>query len=846
MTRRTVRFAFAVMVGLFSAACAEMPSSPAAVDPAGISPRMAPRAIVPGTCTNLASLLSQAAIVFGPGSPNYNSVRGKLENLAKHVADGNVVEGQARAHDIVNFVLAKAAGGGLFGTNAQIAAFASAVYCFSGLDITITDPNNTELIFPGDSEQTVYNADLTVGIKFDAFPVSQPTLITFNKITETYPPGRGPLDTKLDQYPGFIRIDAQDGRSEVVTLTKPATVGVCASGAIPQEVRDRLRLGHGASAGFEITPAAQATFLECANEVASGATGPSFWQNVAKVVLPAKLHARAFKFAGGGVGGTVIEFSPFAPVDAELRSGGGVGGTVIEFARAPLSATLLNTQASSVASCTRESIEAAVGSPVAINCLPLIHVRTRLGTEMLGVPVTWDVVLGGGTITERIYASCGTYSASFSTVTSPSGRSSICWTLGTEGLNRVRATPSVGGDAPAGVTFVPAVELFNATANPAVNLVITQSPASATAGTPFSVTVQEVDKNGSRVYGAANTITLTLNQFTFADGSNTATATSVAGAAVFPALVIRKAASGYSISASSSYLLPPAAVPTSATFTVSPATASVLTIVRGNLQTAPAGTVVAVQPTVRVSDAYDNSVADQSVRWVAALSSMGAVTPEISVSDAAGEASTGWTVGDGDNQLSASLVATPTVSVVFDAVGTSTVKILNQCALGNGGGDPINDPSKPYAFYIPNPGANNSIRSVTLNFSSAGRANSPTAYVIELMTQMATFDPAVSLPVATRTTVLLRGSNSENKSATFTLAQPIVGQGGNLAPKIMMKLRVVDNPDASTISFNTGLCGPGQNCKVPRACNVTEVSNPEPYPLGTFHRKSVGITVKGY
>lgn len=304
--RRTSWFAVATLVA-FAAACADSPTSapPAATPQAGTARRV----IVPGTCTSLSTLLQQAATIFGAGSPNYNSVRGKLENLQHQIDLGNTTETKSKAHDIVDFVIGKSGEGGLPGTDEQIEEFVSGVYCFAGLDIVLTDLDNSHLIFPTDDPQVVLSADGQAGISFPGFPVNAPTLVTFG-IGEA-------LETKLDQYPGFITITAQSDAETI--LTQPVTVGVCAQGAIPQEVRDRLRLGHGASSGFEITPPAPADFLTCENEVASAAPTP-LWRTLASALLPARLEASTASAAlfGGGVGGTVIEFSPFAPVDPEL------------------------------------------------------------------------------------------------------------------------------------------------------------------------------------------------------------------------------------------------------------------------------------------------------------------------------------------------------------------------------------------------------------------------------------------------------------------------------------------------------------------------------------------------
>jgi hypothetical protein len=97
--------------------------------------------------------------------------------------------------------------------------------------------------------------------------------------------------------------------------------------------------------------------------------------------------------------------------------------------------------------------------------------------------------------------------------------------------------------------------------------------------------------------------------------------------------------------------------------------------------------------------------------------------------------------------------------------------------------------------------------------------------------------------------VMLRGNNSESKMATFAFAAGAVqgvANGGPGVQPVMMRLRVLENPDNTTITFNTGPCPPGTNCKVPRGCEAIEVSSPLPYPLGTLHRKSVAINVKGY
>ena len=345
------------------------------------------------------------------------------------------------------------------------------------------------------------------------------------------------------------------------------------------------------------------------------------------------------------------------------------------------------------------------------------------------------------------------------------------------------------------------------------------------------------------MYGYNGQVTVTLNQNTFAGGSATATVTAVQGRAQF-SLVINKAATGYTLAASASYNSTALAGATSGAFDVAPAAAASMAIVAGNNQTAASGTVLPVNPTVVVRDAFANVVSGVNVEWTATLSSGGSVTPTASVTGAAGTTSTVWTVGDGTNELRAGVVgSSPEIAVYFTATGTNTLSVLNSCPVG-GSGDPINDPSKPYAFYMTHKGGPKTLKTVQLFFGATGKANVPSTYRIELVTQRGSFNPlaAGALPDTTVVPVVLRGSASENRPTTFALRTPIpVSNGAN----VMVKLRVLSNPDNATVRFNTGPCSPGTSCKPPTGCDATEVSSPFPYNLGTFYRKSVGLTVKG-
>jgi hypothetical protein len=830
-----------IVATAFVFACGDFTSEPS-VPPAPTSDRMHTLASAPaaGTCTSLSALTPLVNSVFGVGTPNANSAIGKLNNIDQQIRNGNIATAKEHAFTLVEFILDKTAPGNFPGTTQQLTDLINGILCYSGLGIVITDPFNTDLVYPTDAEQTIVSSNGQAGTRLPGGPVTEPTFIGFTTITGTFPPGGGPLDTKLDQYAGYIGLThASENNSG---FTQPVTVAVCPPPGISANVRARLRLGHDASAGFEITPPADGSFIQCPTQTSSASRG--FFGKLARLVLPRELHARQEFGFGGGVGGTAGEYSAFGPVDPVIGFGGGVGGTAGEYVRTFGDITQRRMSTADLISGNGcNPIEAPIGTPVDAACLPFVTVTTNLGTVLSGVPVSWQVTAGAGSIAPRSSAVCGAFGSTANTNTAATGKTGICWTLGTAGTNTVVATPSVGGDADPGVIFNPASFTFNAIANPPVGIVYTQQPpASVTAGNTFGVDAKIVDKYGNTVLGANNNVTLSLNQNTFANGSTSTNANATSGLVTFANLQINTAATGYQLTANGAFVTAPGTAAASTLFDVVPGAAASIAIVAGNNQTAFAGTVLLINPTVAVSDQYGNRIPGVGISWATGGSSASSVSPTSSTTGATGTASTAWTVGDGANELTAAVTSAPTISTLFNATGTTTLVKFNECLPG-GSGDPINDVGKTYAFYIPNPGNNKTIREIQLYLSSSGKANVPTQYSIQLTTQLGTFNPAISVPVATTTNVFLRGNNSENKLTTFKLTTPIAGSANG--PDIMMRLSVLSNPDASTINFNTGPCAPGTNCRPVSTCKATEVNSLTPYPAGTLYRKSVGIIVKG-
>lgn len=827
--------------------------SPNPADSAGPGSPQRATAPTPGTCTTPENLLALVDTVFGTGSPNYNSARGKTDNLIKQVRDGNLPAAQDQAYNIVEFVLKLWRGKGLEGTEEQTLRLINAVYCYAGVATTASDADNSWLIYPTDLPQVIVSTDLLAGIKLPAEPVFEPSLLTITRIDPAaYPLGSGPLETKLDQYPGFYDFDLQSAND--LNLARPAIVAVCLLANIPTEVADRLRLGHQRDAGpqnFEITPVPDPTeldFLACPDPSTYGAH-PGWIRKAADLFLPKPLFAAAM-YRSGGVGGTAGELSPFAPVDTRLSGSGGVGGTAGELIRMPAPGEVLSLS-SLGESC--EPLEAPIGTELAAACRPSVTISTRLGTVLQDVPVTWAVTAGGGVVAVDLAGAdpdCGTFGSSASATTNAAGVTRACWRMGsTPGVNTLTATPSAGGDAPYGVTFEPPFLTFIATATTPSQMVFETQPASITAGAPIAFSVSARDHAGRLVEGWSGSATASISGGTFASGATTTSF--VNGIATFGPLVIESAGEKQVTVTATFPPPPPATTPvvatvTSVAFTVSPAAAVAIRIVAGDGQTAPAGSATPVAPVVGVRDRYGNDVPNESVTWTATLSSGSTAVPALSSTDAAGLATTTWTLGPDANQLVARIASLPDSSVTFNATGTVTLNTVNSCPVG-GSGDPFNDPAKPYGFWIPNPGNNKAVRQVTLYISSAGKANLPTEYLLALDTRVGAWsNPAQT----TLSRVTLRGNNAESKAVTFVLAQPVVGSGGG--PDVFMRLRVHGaNPDGAILTFNTGPCPPGKSCRPPSGCSVTEVTTfpsyggTGPVPTGEAYRKSVAIVVKG-
>ncbi|GEM_PF-957482 len=851
-----------LLVTTLLAACGDSLQSPNPAEIPGPGSGVLPQAST-AICLTSTEVLALIDTVFADGSPDENSAIGKFNNIAFHMSRSEVATAQDKVYDLVDFLLKKYRDGALAQSDpAKLVELINGLFCFVGLDITI-DNLDTFILYPSDDVVTFVTGDGNAGAQFPPSVVSVPTVVTVTQL----PAGPGtpsPLITKLDQYPFFYQFEKFPNIPFVLEPGEGITVGICPGpGATDPALLSRLALGHqrvpNDAAAFELLPKVDVPFLTCPDPApapASSALG-RLVQRVTAWFAPEPLHARAFFV--GGVGGTAGEFSPFGPIDPQLTALGGVGGTAGEFAPGVEFVTAAGT------GCLPGGlVEAPVGSPVEAGCRPEVTVRTAQGTLLENVPVSFAVETGGGSVAVEGSApaqACGPFAASALASTSASGVARACWTLGTAaGTNTVVATAQNGGDAILGTSFVYNGDptstggiRFTATANPPAKLAFTTQPATddqVAAGSTIPLVVEIQDRNGVRVQIATEQVDLSLNQNSFAAGSVTSRA-SVAGVATFPGLSIEKAATGYMITAGATLDGIQESVDGNQ-FEVVPAAWSLITKVAGDGQSVQSGQTVPIAPKVRVTDPFGNPTPGAPVHWQAGGSSGSVVTPAQTATGSDGTtAATSWLLGDGLNELQATLDASqpangPDIgdpSVLFTATGVTTLSTLNSCDPGG-----AKDDLTRFAFWTP--GSNKSVKSVQVYLSATGAANRETPYTISLIARRSSFDPAgTDVRVAT-TTALLRGdngsSNLESKLTTFTFATPIAPVQGKQEP-ITYEFRVDNNPDGRTLNFNAGTCAPGSTkCKVPPTCAVTEVSSTMPFPLGTTFRQSVGLVIKGF
>ena len=289
------------------------------------------------------------------------------------------------------------------------------------------------------------------------------------------------------------------------------------------------------------------------------------------------------------------------------------------------------------------SAGALLGQPIVVRLL------ATDGQPLAGATVTYTVASGGGIVTP------------LGTVTDSLGRVSFTWTLGASAGTQ-SVTVSSAGVTP--LTVSATAQAVQRT------LVITQElGTSYAAGDSLPALLAEVRGSG----GVRDTTFTDSVGIAIVAGPAGATLTgparvaAAAGLARFDNLRLTKAGSGYRLQVSAGGVTPD----TSAAIGITARAASVLALASGGGQSAAPGAALAQPVVVRIADAYDNPVAGTIVLF---STLGGTLSAAADTSDAAGLASSAWTLG--------TTVGTQSLVVTAGALGGSPLTVT-ATATGN-------------------------------------------------------------------------------------------------------------------------------------------------------------------
>ncbi len=478
MFRRLRSLTVAAVV--LTAACSDNQLAPDRSGASAILPGRVPAAAMtlPDECADPAraqsaidSLLPQ---LFGPGGGRRGKAQGYSNNIDKGRRTGQTLVVEANVDSLINYTLTnyyddKLIGGQSTATQDRVLKLFYLLYCSNGItpvpDLSgIFSAANTVLIRNGTPTTVVSDPGEESAVKVDQGDVpstmdGQPFFGTFVSVYQT----TNPLPTSLDWYgQGGYKAGAYEFvANPEVTFTDPVLAGVCIEydDAVVTSPGD-LRIAHAVEAGYvpvvpgntvlttaggtiEIgAPVSLAPLgLSCPElPYAAGSALGRVLQLFAQLVLPDQLAAGV---SGGGTGGQVVKFSPFAAVDTKL----------LTTSTGPSSPLYIPVGSSDITAPVTLTVRARVNAPN--------------GTPIDNIPVSF------------VPGAIGGFSPALVN-TGLDGTAASTWTI-VDGTNTGTATPA---QAPLG--FVPAAANFSVTAIQILPLSIT-APAS-----PLSAGVQGV------------------------------------------------------------------------------------------------------------------------------------------------------------------------------------------------------------------------------------------------------------------------------------------------------------------------------------------------------------------
>jgi len=416
------------------------------------------------------------------------------------------------------------------------------------------------------------------------------------------------------------------------------------------------------------------------------ATGAVALTGTVGAVLPDLIEVKVTDASGNPVGGSIVTFTvadgggTVSPAIDTTDSRGIANtswrlGTLIVGQRLTAQvvgvATVVNFVATATAAApatialqSGDNQSAATGAAVAT--APSVVIRDRFTNPVSGVSVFFSVATGGGTVT-------GT-----GATTNANGIASVGeWRLGpVVGVNRLTALAVSNG-----VTNNPITFTANGIAGGAASVT---APAGTTingtvgaAVTPIP-SVRVLDANGNAVSG----VTVTFAASSGSAVVNGTKTTDAQGNAAPDSWVLGNLAQNYTLTATVGTL-----TPVVFTATARPATATQVTIFAGNAQSATVGRTVAIDPAVRVTDAFSNPIAGVEVVFDV-ITGDGSAVARRPLTNANGVATVGgWTLGDtpGPNTLRATVTANNITGnpVTFTATGTPGLPATSAIVSGN-------------------------------------------------------------------------------------------------------------------------------------------------------------------
>lgn len=291
------------------------------------------------------------------------------------------------------------------------------------------------------------------------------------------------------------------------------------------------------------------------------------------------------------------------------------------------------------------TLPASLAAGSAVTPSPSVLVRGSNNQPMSGVAVTFTAT-GGGNVT------------SATATTNASGTASPgTWTLGT-GVGANTLTAKVGA--------LTTVFTVNATAGAAVALAAqTDHPTTPTVGQTITPAVKLVDSFGNAIAGVP--VTFTANAGTVAGGAIT---TDANGIARVTGWTLGNTAGSQTLTASAN------ALTTQISVIAAAAAPSQLTKQAGDGGSATVGMGVATKPTVRVTDAFGNPVANVPVTF-AVTGGGSTITGATQQTNVLGLATVGsWTMGatPGPNTLTATIAGS--ITVTFSVTGTAVPAVF--------------------------------------------------------------------------------------------------------------------------------------------------------------------------